>query len=90
VKVYLIAIRWSAQPRTQEVEKALEAVGTWLRFNNNIYLLRTSKTAADIFSVLAKVLTKEDQELITRLQQDDYSGWASNWINVWIEESFKA
>lgn len=82
--VYMIGIRWSQPAKTTQIEQALASVGNWLRLDSGVWFVRTDKNAADVYSVLASVLSKNDYEVITRIDPLDYSGWAADWINDWL------
>ncbi len=83
--VYIIGIRWVKTPRDHKlIEDAITPLGDWVRFDGNIWFLRTTGGSSEIYNALAKILHKEDQELITRIVPDDYKGWVAKWIVDWL------
>jgi hypothetical protein len=89
-KLYLITIRWGQAPNTDKIEKALAPVGNWLRFSQDSWLFWSSLTAQQIYVVVAPVLTTSDFELIMRVNETDWYGFAQPWIWNWIRSRGKS
>jgi hypothetical protein len=82
--LYMIGIHWSGPPKTAALENALATVGSWLRLNQNVYILRSEENAVGIYSAVGTVLTKADYEIISKIDPTDLSGFAPTWIDDWI------
>lgn len=91
--LYSILVRWVATPQTvdnvQMIDKALAPFGTWLRFSGSNWLLDTDHSAAEVFNALAKILHKDDSELIIKVDPNDYAGWAAGWVDTWVKSKRK-
>jgi hypothetical protein len=85
-KLYIVVVNWAGAPNTAIVEGALGALGTWLRFSNNVWFFKTQRETTDIFKALAAVLTKQDNEIIIRVDKNDWWGWAKQWVADWINK----
>jgi hypothetical protein len=89
--IYLICIRWVKTTRNNDlIENAIAPLGTWLRFDSNVWLLRSNHTSREIYSALAAILHPDDQEIITRLDPTDYMGWLAQWIINWINQHLRS
>jgi hypothetical protein len=84
-KLYLITVNWAKTPDTDKIEKVLGPVGIWLRFSSSSWLLWTTRSSQQLYEVLAPVLTKEDSEIIARVDENEWYGFAQPWIWNWIK-----
>jgi hypothetical protein len=83
-KLYLITIHWGTAPNTTKIESALQPLGTWLRFSQHSWLFWSLRTSQEIYNALAPILTREDFELILRVDENDWYGFAQPWVWNWI------
>jgi hypothetical protein len=91
--LYAIFVRWAGTPNTpeniQKIDNALGPYGDWLRFSGSNWLLDTDHSSEVIFKALANILHKDDSELIMKVDPNDYSGWASGWVDNWLKSKRK-
>lgn len=84
----MISVRWVKTQMTTEnikkIDSLLSPFGDWVRFSGTCWLLKTNSNAQAIFGALGSFLTKDDSELIVRVDRSDINGWATTWINQWI------
>jgi hypothetical protein len=86
-KLYLITVRWeqlTPMPDTDKVENVLGPLGRWMRFSGWSWLLWTTRGSEEIYSALAPALTTGDTELIARIDENDWYGFAPPWVWTWI------
>jgi hypothetical protein len=84
-RLYLLTINWAQTPDAKKI-KNIEAVlpGRWMRFNQDSWLLFTTQTSQQIYGQLAPNLTVKDSELILRVDEGDWWGFAQPWVWNWI------
>ena len=85
-KIYYIGIRWGGElPRTDPVEKSLDTLGDWIRFNGYTWLLSTEYSSQELYKALERVLIKDDMLLVIALDPRDRFGVAPQWVWEWID-----
>jgi hypothetical protein len=83
--LYLITVRWHVMPPKHEgVEAAIAPHGRWMRFSGHSWLFWTTKNSQQINDLLAAVLTGNDSQIIVRIDQSDWYGFAQPWVWNWI------
>jgi hypothetical protein len=91
--LYTIFVRLVATPQTvanvEKIDNALTQFGEWLRFSGSSWLLDTDHSASDVFNALAKILHKDDSELIIKADPNEYAGWAAGWVDTWLQSKRK-
>jgi hypothetical protein len=85
-RVYYIGIRWEPPiPRVQSVEKALDPLGDWVRFNESTWFLSTDHLSRELYEALGKSLPSEATVLVIAVDPKDRFGWAPDWLWEWID-----
>jgi hypothetical protein len=85
-RVYYIGVRWGDEPDgTGPVEKALDGLGDWLRFNSYTWFLSTEYSARELYETLERGLLRNEMVLVIALDPKDRFGLAPPWIWEWID-----
>ena len=80
-----IFFSFNGPPRVKDLEPHVTEVGDWLRFNNYIWIVWTTKTAGEAFPILAAHISKDDQMMIVEINMNERHGWVPKWIWDWID-----
>ncbi len=89
-RTYMVAVKWASVPaRTGAVEKALDPLGDWVRFNANTWFLSTTRSSEEIYEgVTAALMTNDlfnDLLIVIALDPRERFGRAPQWIWDWID-----
>lgn len=85
-KTYFVGVRWDPwTPRVQAVERVLDPLGDWVRFNDQTWLLSTTHPSRKLYEALQEVLSAHDLLLVIALNPKDRFGLAPRWVWDWID-----
>ena len=89
---FLLATFWAMDHRTMVarsagIMEALKNVNDWLRFNPYTYLIWTDKSPSELYELLRRHITPDDQVIVAGvdLLRERY-GWSQQWIWEWIDK----
>jgi hypothetical protein len=81
--LYVITINWAGSPDTAKIEAVLP--GRWMRFSATTWLMWSAQDVQQIFEAIAPKLTAKDTELIMRIDEAHWWGFAYPWVAAWIK-----
>jgi hypothetical protein len=72
--------------QTAPVERALDPLGDWVRFNEHTWFLSTDRSSQEISEELQRALKKSSEMiLVIALDTADRFGIAPQWVWDWID-----
>lgn len=84
--IYMISYDLHAPTTNREnVETAIESLGTWCKYVSTTYLVRTDKSIESVENIVSEPLDSNDRMIICPVQKP-IRGWLSqdkwDWINT--------
>jgi hypothetical protein len=79
-----IAFKWSAAPKTTELEATFNQAVDWLRYTPNCWIVWTTSSAQKWFERLKPHLGASDHMFICRLDVTERNGWLPKWLWEWL------
>ncbi len=85
-RVYYIGIRWNQRiPRVDAVERTLDPLGDWIRFNELTWFLSTTQPQSKLREALQGVLATDETLLVVALDPKERFGLAPQWVWDWLD-----
>jgi hypothetical protein len=95
-KVFYIGIKWAKEHlrapesvRAAQVERSLDPLGDWIRFDSHTWFLSAECSAEEIYNgirrILASIRPFDDLLLVIKLDPNERFGWAPQWIWDWLD-----
>jgi len=95
-RVFYIGIKWAREHirapetiRASQIERVLEPLGDWVRFDGHTWFLSTECSAEDIYNGVKKTMASvgpfDDLLLVIKLDPRERFGWAPQWIWDWLD-----
>ena len=79
-----ISFKWTAVPKTNELEPVFNYAIDWLRYAPNCWIVWTTSSAQTWFRRLKPHLGPQDHMFICRLDLTERKGWLPKWIWDWL------
>jgi len=95
-KVFYVGIKWAREHlrspeavRVTQIERDLDPLGDWVRFDSHTWFLSAECSTQDIYdklkASLASVGPFDDLLLVIKLDPSERFGWAPQWIWDWLD-----
>jgi hypothetical protein len=85
MKLFIIMIRWKGEPKPTETGDALLRIGSWLRYTNDVWLIRTNFRSDQIPRRINRNILGIEEVIIFELNRSSRAGWSEKWIWEWID-----
>jgi hypothetical protein len=83
-KIYIVTVRWNNLPNREEMGEALLRAGSWLRFNDFVWFVKTDLDARAIGRRIIRSRLGIEQIAILEVVPENRGGWSERWIWDWM------
>lgn len=82
-----VGFTFPGDPKLEIFKSVFDANATdWIRYSQNCWIAKTSKTAGEFYSVLAPHLTKLEMVLVVEVALGNRQGWQPQWVWDWFNK----
>jgi len=84
-KALLIAFTFFGEQKTQDIDRALSAVGDdWIRIANNNWIVWTARSEDDWFALVKPYASATTHILVLQVLLGKRPGWQPAWVWEWL------